>query len=93
MQESKQTNKRSNDTIQFNSVQFFIIYGLSQVSQGQLEAQHSVDKNNYRRLVSGKQWRRNILIQRRKQTHKVVVVVVVVIIIIIIIIIILLTQI
>jgi hypothetical protein len=30
-----------------NSVQFFIIYVPSQQPQGQLQAQHSVEKNNY----------------------------------------------
>jgi hypothetical protein len=30
-----------------NSIQFFIIYMPSQQPQGQLQAQHSVDKNNY----------------------------------------------
>jgi hypothetical protein len=35
--------------IQFNSfsIQFFIIYVPSQQPQGQLQAQHSVDENNY----------------------------------------------
>jgi hypothetical protein len=30
-----------------NSIQFFIIYVPSQQPQGQLQTQHSVDKNNY----------------------------------------------
>jgi hypothetical protein len=33
--------------IKFNSIQFFIIYVPSQQPQGQLEAQHSVDTDNY----------------------------------------------
>jgi hypothetical protein len=34
-------------SIQFNSIQFFIIYVPSQQPQGQLQAQHSVDTGNY----------------------------------------------
>jgi hypothetical protein len=30
-----------------NSIQFFIIYVLSQEPQGQLQTQHSVDKSSY----------------------------------------------
>jgi hypothetical protein len=30
-----------------NSIQFFIIYVLSQQPQGQLQTQHSVDKSSY----------------------------------------------
>jgi hypothetical protein len=33
--------------IQFNSIQFFIIYVPSQQPQGQLQTQHRVDKSNY----------------------------------------------
>jgi hypothetical protein len=46
MQVRKQTSKQSNNnnSIQFNSIQLFIIYVLSQQPQGQLQAQHSVDK-------------------------------------------------
>jgi hypothetical protein len=41
-------NSNSNNSIQFNPIlQFFIIYVPSQQPQGQLQAQHSVDKNNY----------------------------------------------
>jgi hypothetical protein len=32
--------------IQFNSIQFFIIYVPSQQPQGQLQTQHSVDTSN-----------------------------------------------
>jgi hypothetical protein len=35
------------ELVQFNSVQFFIIYVPSRQPQGQLETQHSVDTNNY----------------------------------------------
>jgi hypothetical protein len=37
----------NSNSIQFNSIQFFIIYVPSQQPQDQLQAQHSVDKNNY----------------------------------------------
>jgi hypothetical protein len=40
-------NNNNNNSIQFNSIKFFIIYVPSQQSQGELQAQHSVDKNNY----------------------------------------------
>jgi hypothetical protein len=45
----KKIRKFCNTThiIQFNSVQFFIIYGPSQQPQGQLQTQHSLDKSNY----------------------------------------------
>jgi hypothetical protein len=41
------SNGKSEQQIQFNSIQFFIIYVPSQQPQGQLQEQHSVDKNNY----------------------------------------------
>jgi hypothetical protein len=59
-----------------NSIQFFIIYVLSQQPQGQLQTQHSVDKSSYildehiikSRLNKGKHWWKNTLMHIRKQT-------------------------
>jgi hypothetical protein len=52
MPRSKQTNKVITLVviiiiIQFNSIQLFIIYVPSQEPRGQLQAQHSVDTDNY----------------------------------------------
>jgi hypothetical protein len=38
---------RNYRVIIFNSIQFLIIYVLSQQPQGQLQTQHSVDTGNY----------------------------------------------
>jgi hypothetical protein len=40
------TQHPNNNSIQFNSIQFFIIYVPSQHLQGQLQTQHSVDTSN-----------------------------------------------
>jgi hypothetical protein len=40
-------NTNNNNNNNNNSIKFFIIYVPSQQPQGQLQAQHSVDKNNY----------------------------------------------
>jgi hypothetical protein len=47
---NKHNTKTKETTIiqfQFNSIQFFIIYVLSQQPQGQLQTQHSVGKSSY----------------------------------------------
>jgi hypothetical protein len=56
----------NNNSVHFNSVQFFIIYVPSQQLQGRLQTQHSVDTSNCirknttwsQRQITGKHWRK-----------------------------------
>jgi hypothetical protein len=47
METEDNNNNDINNSIQFISIQYFIIYVPSQQPQGQLQTQHNVDKSNY----------------------------------------------
>jgi hypothetical protein len=70
-----------------NSIKFFIIYVLSQQPQGQLQAQHSVDKSSYildkQNVKSKTNYRQaleeNTLMHIRKQTKKIIIIIIIII--------------